>query len=1314
MTVMRDGQIITFYSFKGGTGRTMALANVAWILAAAGKKVLAVDWDLESPGLSRYYNPFLPAAAVRDTPGVIDLIREFDTEAIRRERRQEDFEDVAAYARTSQYVLPLNWSFPNEGRLDYMSYGRQNMDYASTIGNLSWDNFYDKLHGGKLFTALREDMKRNYDYTFIDSRTGYSDIAGICTFHLPDTLVDCFTLNTQGIEGAVRVANDVARYRPSRVGQQIRVLPVPMRVENTEKAKADAGYSLARRRFEGFPADLDEEQRDRYWSNVVIPYQAYYSYEEILATFGDANSGPTTLLGAYERLAGYVTRNDVTVMPPMEPGSREHWLKRFERTSPSDIRLVLLDYEPEDEAWAEWVERVLSEVKVRVGSARGAARPRPENNHASITLTIVSRAFMENSGNAASAGAPGDAYPTVHRALYISDVHPLDQLQVDGSERVDGQTAVEAITRLVQLVGCEAVPQDAVRRLTVHYPSNEPVINNVPARNARFTGRSSQLRQLRKLLREQRVATIIPLNLPGGVGKTQLALEYVYRFKSEYDVVWWVRSGQTQFVDTELVDLGAALARQFGVQISAGPGTNAEDDALAVIKLLGQGGPAGRWLLVFDDADDPAFVRRFFPSGNGHILVTSRDRTWDQYTATLDIGVFDHDESIAHLCGRAPLITPEEAGELAHALGDLPFAVSLTGAWLNETGTRVSEHLRRLELQGPKALGGGSPMADYPTTLLSVLESSLEEVQTRSAAAYRLLQLCSCLSGGSIALGLIYSQAMVAMLEKYDGTLTEPNDIARHVQLLNRLALIKLDNHAREFQVHNLLQAHLRQQMLRTELDAVKHEVHTLLASNRPRRDADDPDTWPRYRMLWPHLDPSDAVNCHTEPVRSLMIDRLRYMWTRGPLQAAEQTGRSIQQLWQARLNESEPGEDATTLRKQLLHLSFNLANVLRDLARYEEAWQLDTELIEEQQELLGPEHRHSLMTSSGLCADLRALGRYTEAVELAETTFHSWSRVFGDDFPRTLDAANNLAITYRLAGRYAEARVLDEATYEGRRTTLGERHPRVFHSGSAIGRNMREAGQYARSVEWLTGQLQAIEALPEPSPRTVSEIRINLAVSLRATGRFASAVPYVDEAFEAIKSLVHFDHPDALMCRLCRSSNLLAMHDYDEAEQVLRGVMSAYSDLVGADHPLTLACASNYSALLRALGSLDEAESTARDTSERLQSVLSADHPYTIAAEMNLAVCLADKGQLDESRALDEHAVERLTRTLGPSHPDALRAIANLALTRRAQGDRSATSGLNRITDQLGALIGHGHPSVVALQNGIRNHRVLDPPQPF
>lgn len=1323
MAEARDGQIVTFYSFKGGTGRTMALANVAWILAANGKRVLAVDWDLESPGLPRYFSPFLAAEALPGTNGVIDLIRAYDTVAVRRQKSGETIEDkdVAAFARVNQYAVSLKWDFPDGGTLDFMSCGRQNMDYATTIGSLGWDYFYETLRGSRLFDALRQDMKANYDYALVDSRTGFSDIADICTIHLPDILVNCFTLNTQGIEGAVQVAGALDKYRKRGPGKRIKVLPVPMRVENAELAKANAGRSLARRRFDGLPADLAEQEREQYWADVVIPYQPFYAYEETLATFGDETSGPTTLLGAYERLTRHITDGAVTSMPPMETAVREYWLRRFGRSAPSELSYVLLDYEPEDAAWAEWVERVLGETKVRVEHRSAVSPTVPENESAPLVLTIISKSSWQSRSETRD-GWKSDGVRTAagldnRRAIYVADMRPVEKFPVDVSEYLTGQTAAEAVKRLTRLVGCELVPEGSPLWLGEHYPAKAPKINNSLARNPQFTGRAEVLRDLRALLRERRIATVIPGRLPGGVGKTQLALEYVYRYKSEYDVIWWVQCGQPQFVDTNLVDLGSALAERYKVQVLPTPSVTAEADALAVAKALSHGNPTDRWLLVFDNADQPDAVRKFIPdtdpNGTGHVLITSRNRSWDHHTPTLDIDVFKREESIAHLQQRVPGISHEDADVLAEALGDLPLALALTGAWLKETGAPVSEQLRRLEQHGPLGVPTQSPLADYPETLVAALDSSLDRVRVQSGAAHRLLQLCSFLSGESIALGLVYSPAMVDLLSPFDPTITEPNDIAVHVQQLNRLALIKLDNHARQFQIHRLLQSRARQQLASDEQDLVRHEVHRLLAANRPRRDVDDPETWQRYRMIWPHLEPSGAAQCHDELVRNLMIDRVRYLWTRGPLPAAAATAREIERSWQARLDELSAGEDDESLRKQLLHLRFNLANILRDQAQYTASLELDTMVLEEQRRLLGPEHRHTLMTSSGLAADLRARGQYQEALKLAEETYESLSRVFGDDFPRTIDAANNLGISYRLTGQYAKAATLDEVTYEQRRATQGDRHPRTFLSASAIGRNLREAGRYGESVEWLRDLLASVERDSEPNPRLTAEIRVNLAASLRAAGRAKEAVPYIDEAHEALKPVLDPGHAEILACRLGRCASLLAIEQYVQADREQRTVLTSYRRLVGRDHPLTLVAMSNHVAILRSLGTLDEAVDTARDVADRLHSTLGGTHPYTLAAEMNFAVCLAENGELTQSRALDEQTAGKLADLLGPRHPDTLRAAANMALSRAAQGERSASGDLAAIVTRLEALIGREHPSVVALRKGIRNHRVLDP-QPF
>ena len=317
MTAGRDGRVVTFYSYKGGTGRTMALANTAWILAANGYRVLAVDWDLEAPGLHRFFHPFLDPSTLGATTGVIDLITEYAWAATNPVQRADDWH--RDYARIQPHAVSLNpealgWEFPQGGTLDFVSAGRQNREYSATVSTFDWDNFYDRLGGGHFFDALRDDMKTHYDYVLIDSRTGLSDIADICTVHLPDVLVDCFTLSDQSIDGAAAVARQIAeRY----TGRPIAIFPVPMRIDEGEKEKADAGRALARLKFDRLPRDLSGDELTAYWGAVEIPYRPYYAYEETLATFGDEAGLSNSLLSAFERLTAVISHREITSMPPV-------------------------------------------------------------------------------------------------------------------------------------------------------------------------------------------------------------------------------------------------------------------------------------------------------------------------------------------------------------------------------------------------------------------------------------------------------------------------------------------------------------------------------------------------------------------------------------------------------------------------------------------------------------------------------------------------------------------------------------------------------------------------------------------------------------------------------------------------------------------------------------------------------------------------------------------------------------------------------------------------------------------------------------
>ncbi|MBO0724933.1 MAG: tetratricopeptide repeat protein [Blastocatellia bacterium] len=302
------GNIITFYSYKGGTGRSMAVANVAWILASNGKRVLTVDWDLEAPGLHRYYSPFLGDKDLTGSEGLIDLLIEFrDATAIAGPGESDD-DWHKSYADIAAYVVSLDWDFPGGGTLDLLPAGRQGASYSARVNSFDWVEFYERRGGGVFLEAMKEKMRADYDYVLIDSRTGVSDTSGICTVQMPDAVVVCFTLNNQGIKGSAAVSHSIYEQRV-RKGRDIAIFPVPMRVEPFEKIKLDTRREYAKKMFEVFPAHLPPQSRAQFQEDTQVKYLPYYAYEEILATFGNrpGESESTSLLAPAERLTAYLT-----------------------------------------------------------------------------------------------------------------------------------------------------------------------------------------------------------------------------------------------------------------------------------------------------------------------------------------------------------------------------------------------------------------------------------------------------------------------------------------------------------------------------------------------------------------------------------------------------------------------------------------------------------------------------------------------------------------------------------------------------------------------------------------------------------------------------------------------------------------------------------------------------------------------------------------------------------------------------------------------------------------------------------------------
>ncbi|WP_067171615.1 FxSxx-COOH system tetratricopeptide repeat protein [Microtetraspora niveoalba] len=1292
-----EGRIVTFYSYKGGTGRTMALANTAWVLAGNGLRVLVVDWDLESPGLHKFFHPFLDVGTISATPGVIDIISNYMWAAVREQQRPADWH--REYARVMPHAVSLEWEFPGRGTLDFVSAGQQNRDYSSLVSTFDWDNFYERLGGGRFLDALRADMKRNYDYTLIDSRTGMSDIADICTIQMPDILIDCFTMADQSIEGAAKIARYIdERYRD----REIRILPVPMRIDDGEKDKLDAGRLFARSKFDRFPKGMTPEELNHYWLSVEIPYKRFYAFEETLAAFGDTPGSPTSMLSAYERLTAAITGGRVTSYPALEESVRTRWLDAFTRRQPAEHTDILVSYAPEDRMWADWIGAVLRRAGCRVtpqaidgpqsldgGEGRGQAlvilsTAYVRSAHGRETWERLSAPDMAGNGRPLIAARIAD----VRLPAPFSDRPPVDLVRL---------TAGQATDAVLRAAGRDPADYAAApSTLGSRFPGTVPPIWNVQARNPAFTGRSAALETLRDQLVGGSQAVVLPQALYGlgGVGKTQVALEYAHRFMADYDLVWWIPAEQPELINPSLAELAGRLGMRVGDSVVEG--------AEAAREALRRGEPYSRWLLIFDNAGDPEEVRGFLPGGPGHVLVTSRNRSWSSVAAPLEVDVFSREESLEHLQRRVPELDPGEALRVAEALGYLPLAVEQAAAWLGETGMSAGEYISQLETQTAEILSTNPPPG-YPQPVAATWNISLTQLRERSPAAVRMLQLCAFFSPDPISMFLLYSDEMMRSLLPYDDTLRgEKLMLGRLIREISRFALAKIDQGSNTIQIHRLVQAVIKGQMSADEVDDTSHEVHHVLVGARPRQgEVDDPENWARYDLIWPHLLPSNAENCTEEETRRLLTERVRYLWKRGEFAGALQLGQRLADYWEEEFGQYE---------RQRLHLLFNIANVQRSQGSYQAARELDEWVREQQTRVMGENHPHTLLTTGGLAADLRALGEFDLALEMARETYDKWKELYGEDEKRTLNAANNLAVSYRLVGDCFSAMELDQDTLERMRLVLGESHPYTLGTAQNLARDMREAGEFRRSVELLEQTLQRYrEVLSDDYVDTLRASK-SLAVSLRKAGRQQEAMTLARETYDRYLAL-YPNSPETQAAALEYASCMSALENKDGARDVALATMTAYQKLLGADHPYTLVAANNLMTYLRGTGRREEALATGEKTLDALRLRLGDRHPFTLSCMVNVANCAGELGRHEQAESLERRALAGLRDTLGFEHPDTLVCQANLSVTLAAMGRTAQSEQMRDATlASMLAVLGEGHPNIVALQAWRRINRDLEP----
>lgn len=767
----------------------------------------------------------------------------------------------------------------------------------------------------------------------------------------------------------------------------------------------------------------------------------------------------------------------------------------------------------------------------------------------------------------------------------------------------------------------------------------------VPERNDRFTGRVPLLNSTYELLqREHRVT----LHGMPGVGKSQLAAEYAYRFASGYQVVWWVNAAGQATFRQGLAELAPALG------LSAG--TEYGQRLRAVREALRTGDPYRRWLLILDGADEPDGIRGLLPTGPGHVLITSRAQEWgDHRGALVEVPAYDRDESVAFVRRRAPRLSAEDAHRLAEVLRDLPLLLDQTAGWLNESGMSVADYLGLLtEDTGPHDPTQVSE--EFPTSFRMAWTVLLERFQAASPESARLLRLFTFFAPDAVPVHLLRRTPTEELPVGLARLLSDTNRWNHAVEQLRRYSVVRVEHPTNDpsrelLSLHRMVHQAVRHDMTPEDYRESATTARLALVAADPD-DLADATTWSRYAELVPHLEYADLLTSADPATHRLVLNCLRYLYLSAEYHSGIRLAEQAMSAW----------EDLADEYPELLwDLGYHYGNLLRAVGDYELCEAVSRMAVEAHRATGGTRRRRYLREIGSLAADLRPLGRYEEALDLSDEACVGYAELDGEHAPSALNAQNNRAVSLRLLGRYEEALSIGRVVLRGRLRVLG-----------------------SRSVWTLYSEIWC-------------------AVDLRLLGRYQEAVEQQAECLIRHKEVLGNDHPQTLYAEYNLAQCRYRMDDVEAAGAGFAAVLTRGERLYGGSDPRTLIFAVAQSCFAREHGDVDEARRLSELIVARYARLLGPAHPYTAGARSNHALVLRAVGERRQAHALAEQGLAEMSRAVGPEHPWTLGCAINVSLTRSLTDRCESAAELGRDTvARASRVLGQEHPLTRAARRGL------------
>jgi tetratricopeptide (TPR) repeat protein len=844
---------------------------------------------------------------------------------------------------------------------------------------------------------------------------------------------------------------------------------------------------------------------------------------------------------------------------------------------------LFISYTGADQAWAEWLAWQLEAAGHQAIVQAWDFRPgenfvvnmRRALDSADRTLAVVSAGYLESvygSDEWTAAFLHDHADMTSLLVVRVEEV-PLPRLlrpwiYIDLAG-VDAEAAAQRLLQGLQRGRRKPdqpppFPMGVSREGGPRFPGRGPVIWNLPPRNPAFTGREDLLAQLRAQLARSTgsdgpVAVVAQaLYGLGGVGKTQLALEYAHRFAADYDLAWWIPSENSLTIPAAL----ARLAPKLGIATSA----DQEELVAAVLDALRT---RDRWLLVFDNAQQPADLARWQPAGgSGHVLVTSRNPAWGALGQAVHVDVLPREQAVELLLRRTPDQDRASATALAEALGDLPLALEQAAAYLEQTGMPLAAYLAAYRRRHQRLLAKGTPVA-YRGQVDTTWQLSIDQVAQTAPSGVELLRLCVFLASETIPLDLVTAEPGLLPGSLAAAVATDDHaGVEEAAGACYRYSLV--DRDLAGIRVHRLVQQVVRAQLAQPEQQATITTVVGLLAASFPSDDElADPKRWPRCAQLLPHL-LAAVEHAHEAGIAgATAVVLLRragaYLEGRGAYEPARRLLERALALAEAGLGSHH---------REVGAILANLGRVLLDQGDLASARAVLERALEVFEATLGAETSDVGATLSNLGRVLYTQGDLAAARTALERALGITQAALGPDHPKVGATLRNLGLMLLEQGDLTGARAAHEGALEIFEAAVGADHPEVGTTLTNLGRVLHEQGDLPGARASLERALEIFKVALGPDSSDVGATLSNLGRVLHDQGDLAGARAALERAVAITQAALSPDHLWVGFALANLGIVLCEQGDLAEGRAQLERAHVIFQAALGPEHPTTQALA--------------------------------------------------------------------------------------------------------------------------------------------